>query len=399
MQKHKKDQLLKDTEANDFEVENIFPAFEKNSINLVFSADETYISYLAVAIASIIENSSLKYNYDVVILHQTLQDYQKRFILSLAENVSNISIRFFNMEMYVEKYSVDSLGTFNHITFSSYFRLFIGKIFSQYSKILYLDCDLVVNKDIAELFNIDMGKYPVAAAKDTIVCNSLICPGFDENVWNDFKKYMNDSSGFRDITNYFNSGVMIINIAKYNEVKLEYLLNVAKKNSRYFLDQNVMNAVFENNYYLLPPAWNLQWHVGFLVRDFKQRLLPELLDLYENSEVMPNIIHYTSHIKPWNNPHHTFADIWWKYARKTPFYETFVSDLCKYNLITTEKHGEILGTSDLRKIMDFNKHKMRYIRYSILSVITFGKYRKTYEQKKQKMKKHLEEVKHLIKKA
>ena len=53
MQKYEKELRRTDIEANNLDEENIFPAFEKNSINLVFSADETYISYLAVAIASI----------------------------------------------------------------------------------------------------------------------------------------------------------------------------------------------------------------------------------------------------------------------------------------------------------------------------------------------------------
>ncbi|MCW1562488.1 hypothetical protein OLS58_00140, partial [Campylobacter jejuni] len=32
-------------------------------------------------------------------------------------------------------------------------------------------------------------------------------------------------------------------------------------------------------------------------------------------------IHYCDYFKPWNSPHLPKADIWWHYARQTPFYE------------------------------------------------------------------------------
>ena len=35
-----------------------------------------------------------------------------------------------------------------------------------YNKILYLDCDIIVNSDISELYNINIDDYMLAAAQD-----------------------------------------------------------------------------------------------------------------------------------------------------------------------------------------------------------------------------------------
>ena len=43
------------------------------------------------------------------------------------------------------------------------------------------------------------------------------------------------------------------------------------------------------------------------------------------------IIHYANETKPWYNPEDIFADIWWKYARLTPFYESLLLKLIEKN--------------------------------------------------------------------
>lgn len=379
---------------NNYEIEHVHPIYGKDSINLVFSTDKNYISYLSVTISSIIANSTENKNYDIIILYQEMYDYQKRFILSLMKNHLNVSIRLFNMNEYTKKYSLDRLFTANHISLSAYFRLFVGKIFAEYDRILYLDCDLVVNKDIAELFHTDMKGYPIAAALDTAVCNSLESKGFDIGAWRNFKKYMADTLGFFDVTHYFNSGVMIIDIAGFNEVEFDYLIDLAQRNNRFFHDQNVMNAAFENNYYLLPQTWNYQWHVKIFFLDFKKKLPCDFIELCETPDGLPNIIHYTSHEKPWKNPYHTYADVWWKYARGTPFYEIFLRELCK-NSVSNALTGPI-DSDFLKEIMSYNYHKWLYFKYKILSKVTYGKTRQKYRQLKKDIKWRLKNVKQAL---
>lgn len=207
---------------------------------------------------------------------------------------------------------------------------------------------------------------------------------------------MQENLGFISQKTYFNSGVMIIDIDKFNDIELDYLIDLAKRNNEFFHDQNVLNAAFENNYYQLPAIWNFQWNIKFhsINGCYKNMLPTDVLALYEDYDIIPAIIHYTSHEKPWKNPYHSFADIWWKYARKSPFYEIFLKDLtCNKSTVTASD----LTKSILSKILTYKKDKLRYYRYKILSKITFGKMRKHYKRKKKELKRQLKEFRKFLK--
>ncbi len=366
---------------NKYETDRVVPIFdEKNSVNLVFSTDKNYISYLAVTLQSIVENSSSKRNYDIIILCNDICEYQKRLILAIAVNRPNISIRFFNMDDYIEQYNLKNLLAINHITVSAYFRLFVGKIFQHYTKIIYLDCDLVVTTDIAKLFDTDIQDYPIAACLDTVISHSLHVTCFDDNVWGIFKKYMADCLGFMDHRHYFNSGVLIIDIPRFNGIDFDHLLELAKNNTKFFHDQNVLNAAFENDYFQLPQTWNFQWNIKFHGSDYKSKLSPSNLEMYESYDYTPSIVHYTSHVKPWNEPHHSFANIWWQYARLSPFYEIILKDLLVKRATAPQKQNK------KNKVSKYLKRK-RYIRckyhwYRLLSHISSGKLQIKYLNKK-----------------
>ena len=382
---------------NSYHTEKVKPIYN-NSINIVMATDCNYVTYLGVTIQSIVDNSSLQNNYDIIILYSGIYDYQKRFLLSIVKEKENISLRFFNMDEFIRKYELNKFFTVNHISLSAYFRLFVGKIFHEYKKIIYLDCDLVVTTDIAKLGNLDIAGYPVAAALDISIHNSLPISGYDSERWKIFKKYMADNLNFTTPQKYFNSGIMIIDIEKFNDMDFEYLLDLAKRNNRFFHDQNVLNAAFEDNYFQLPQEWNFQWNIKFHSTNdcYKTRLETSEVKLYDSYDIMPAIIHYTSHEKPWKNPYHSFANIWWKYARKTPFYEIILKDLIsgtsKQNFLTSD-----LTKSTLLQIISYPKNKIRYWRYKLLSKITLGNMRKHYKQKKKELKERIRQVRRFLK--
>ncbi len=361
----------------------------KESINIVFSADKNYIPYLSVAVQSIIDCSSTRYNYDIIILYTDIIEYQKRFLLSMLKDFPNISIRFFNMNGYIDKYDLDKLFTERYLSLSAYFRLFMGKIFEAYKKVIYLDCDLIVTRDIAELFEINIGHHAIGAAYDLGFTNKL----YNEDYTCSFKKYLLEKFNFSHLEKYFNSGVLLVNIEEFNKVNLEYLLDLAQRNNQFFHDQNVLNVAFENNYFRLPQTWNLQWHIKFQCSNYQKKLIKEESALYDDFQYVPAIIHYTSNEKPWKYPHHSFANIWWQYARISPFYEIILK-----NLTSENSSQPIVTKSIFLQILSHKKDKVRYWRYKILSKITFGKMRKKYKQKKKEMKEKLKQIKNFIKK-
>ena len=80
----------------------------------------------------------------------------------------NISIEFVDLNYYIEKIK-DKLYTRDYYSKTTYFRLFIPNLYPQYNKVLYLDSDITILSDVADLYNIDIGDNLIAAAPDDVI--------------------------------------------------------------------------------------------------------------------------------------------------------------------------------------------------------------------------------------
>ena len=83
-------------------------------------------------------------------------------------------------------------------TIATYYRLFIPELFPNYEKIIYLDTDILLLKDISSLYLTDLGQNYLAAAVD-VAATSL-------TFYKDFMKKFNLQG------EYFNDGVLVFNI-------------------------------------------------------------------------------------------------------------------------------------------------------------------------------------------
>lgn len=370
------------------------PYFIQNNIPIIFATDQNYVAALSVAIQSLVMNISKENNYDIIILYSQLYDYQKRMLYNIVEKHNNVSLRFINMDEYISAYSLDKLLHINHITTAAYYRLLASSIFSNYNKILYLDCDIVITQDIANLYNLDIQNKSIGACLDFCISNSL-----DKTILkNGFENYIKNTLNIQDMKQYINSGVLIINIQKWKKLNIEpYLLQLAQVNNRFFHDQNVLNSAFYNDIFIIEPTWNFQYHIKFFAGNYAKEINPEIVHFFDDIKKTPAIIHYTSHVKPWNELHHTFSSIWWCYAKKSPFYEMIIQNLCKTNNKNTTIIKQVPDISMMRDVANYSKNRFNYYRCKLLSKITFGKIRKHYKDKKKKLKAQIKAVKKFLK--
>lgn len=121
-------------------------------------------------------------------------------------------------------------------------------------KVLYLDVDLIFQTDISELYNIDLGENIIAAALDRY-------KDFG-HPWGGVRNYK--ELGFTADMPYLNTGVMLIDTAKWREnnitTKTINAINHYKKYS-HLADQYGLNVVFGSlPWIVLPQHWN---HVSF----------------------------------------------------------------------------------------------------------------------------------------
>ena len=263
----------------------------KNEIPIFFSTDDEYIAYLDVAIASLIDNASREYNYRLIILNTGLR--QENIDKIMQNTCDGFAIEFADISSRLEDIKSKFKDVY-HFSVVTYYRLFIASLFPQYGKVIYLDCDLVVLGDISKLYNVEMGDNVIAAGPEAYVRNT-----------EEFRLYADKALGV-DPDRYVNAGVLVIDLAKFMEHRIEEsFVELINKYDFDLLDpdQAYLNYLCRGRIYELPDSWN-----------------KEPVPLSRGGE--KNIVHYALYKKPWQYDDVTDGEYFWQYAENSPFYDT-----------------------------------------------------------------------------
>ena len=303
--------LFKNTERQ----EELFPAFVQKNVAIAFAADDRFVPCLAVTLASVIQNASGKNNYDILILTTDISEVNRGLLLSLALGRENFSIRFVNPERIVGKFKPYLHWHFGHI--ETYFRLIIPELLPRYDKVLYLDSDMVVETDIANLFNEDPGCFLLAASHDADTA------GLYNGYWKDRKIYTDTVLRLKEPYQYFQAGTLLINLEEFRRLySAREMLDFASKEKWQLQDQDVLNKLCEGRVKYVDMSWNVMVDYNGIRINKIIALAPQWLNrMYMESRKAPKIIHYAGPQKPWLCPEMDFGGEFWKYAKLTPFYE------------------------------------------------------------------------------
>jgi len=293
--------------------------FFSNEVSCVFATDNFYAPYLAVTIESIVENSSPKNTYGIYVLEEDLS-YENKYKLKLLEK-NNVKIEFVNVKDFINQYR-PILHIHAYVTIATYFRFFISDLFKNFDKLVYLDCDIIVNCDIADLYNIDLNGNIAACVRDIQIASWNF-----QNLIKDREYYLNVLK-LDKIDNYFNAGVMVFDVRKLVEFKCkEKCINLLQKIKQpKYSDQCIMNSVLKDNVLLINLEWNFQNSIAKPINiqnNYKNLFNEYLRQEVINAQNNPKIIHYICK-KPWENLDIINSEKFWEYARKTPFYEVII---------------------------------------------------------------------------
>lgn len=307
----------------------LYPAFGKDAeIPIVVSSSNAYAPFLAVLVRSIEENAGGDHNYDIIVLEDEITDQNKRKVLSLIEGRANINLRFVPAKRYLEK---RNFYTAMHVTEMTYLRLAIVDILSEFDKAIYLDCDIVVNRDLALLFQVDLKDNYLGAAVDTIMAGFY---GMGS------KEQANYNEKFLSINKpelYFNAGVLLMNLREIREsFSGSDLLEIASEREWKWFDQDVLNKISLGRVLFLNQKWNVmvQSHSG--QKDLTEFYAPlSIYNKYKESLLDPWIVHYAGHFIPCYSPDVDCGEYFWKYAQKTPFYHSILSIMMQSSVMTT----------------------------------------------------------------
>jgi len=306
------------------------PAYTGESVKIALTAEYSYVPYVAVLLQSILECASAQRDYDIVILHTGITADRQRVLCGMGRD--NVSIRFCDITDHVK--GLD-LKVHHHLTKEVFSRYFLPEVLAGYDKVLYLDADTVVMRDVAGLYDTDVNGFYSAAVRDL---DMVGCCRMDGRM----REYVKKTVGMRRITDYFQGGVQLLNLA---EIRKNYccldFVECTKRRSWKYLDQDVMNRMFQGRVRYLPQRWNvlMNWEYGGRSRmDIISRAPAALYRQYVRARENPGIIHYAGAYKPWDIPDCDFAQEFWDYARRTPYYESIL-----YERVFAKTDGGVSG--------------------------------------------------------
>ena len=263
---------------------------ENNNVIPIFMAvDNNYIPFLGVALKSIIDNVSQQNRYEIKVLYTSVTEENKKKIEEYQ--TENVGIEFVNLSYKLQEIQ-EKLYTRNYFSNTTYFRLFIPELYPDYDKAVYIDSDTITLVDIARLYNTEMGDNLIAGIPDGAVQAIPI-----------FQDYVEKVVGVSNYNNYFNAGIIVMNLKALREYKFQekFLYMLEKIKFEVAQDQDYLNRLCKGRVKLLGFEWNRMPAMG-------------------EQEGELNIIHYNLGCKPWYFDNVLYQEHFWKYAEKTRFY-------------------------------------------------------------------------------
>lgn len=263
-----------------------------NTIPIFFAVDDGYIPFLAVAIESILAHASKENYYIIKILYTNISDKNKRKIKKYENDILNIE--FVDLTYYINEVK-DKLYTRDYYTKTTYFRLFLPDLYPQLDKVLYLDSDITVLTDIADLYNINVKDNLVAAAPDDVIQNEPV-----------FQEYVEKVVGVSDYRHYFNAGILVMNLDELRKFKFQEKFLYLLETTKYAVvqDQDYLNRMCKGRVKLIDNTWNR---------------MPIGGDIIPREEI--KLIHYNLAYKPWHFEDILYKEYFWETAQKTDFFD------------------------------------------------------------------------------
>lgn len=267
------------------------------SIPIFLASDDNYAPYVCTMMFSILDNTKTKINFYV--LDGGITNKSKKLIKESLKCFKHYTVEYIDMK----NYGLEKFPNLRHYSLNTFSRYFIPKIKPKLGKILYMDVDIIVKGDIAELYNHDLGEYPLGAILEDFYTNNY--------------KYLKASiyPDYKGGSNYFNAGVLLIDVQKFiqNNISqrcIDLTVEIGDKLS--CADQDIFNIIFENNFKKLDYKYNyMPDHFDYL-----KKLHPDRAEQIRSDAV---VLHYT-HCKPWFYGSVADEDFW-KVANRTKFFE------------------------------------------------------------------------------
>lgn len=283
----------------------------KNIAHIVYGSDDKFAEILGVSLVSLYENSKDMNEICVYILDSGISLENKKKLDSIPKKYGRKSLEYIVAKNISKELNIDV--EMDRGSLSQYARLFVSSLLPQeLERVLYLDCDIIINKSIKNLWTIDMRGKTIAALMDA------------------FSKYYRSNIELQPNDIMFNSGVMLIDLNRWKEQKVEKRLMefIIKHNGKIQQgDQGALNSILSKDTYCFEPRFNsVTIFYDFTYEEMMTYRKPP--EFYSKDEIKlavdePVIIHFTTSFlsrRPWiEGCEHKYLDKWLKYKNLSPW--------------------------------------------------------------------------------
>lgn len=259
-----------------------FPDRDAPPVHLLLCANHSYLPHAAVAAVSAAEATR------AVPLHVHLftcdADADRDGLLRTTLR----SYPHVRLEVHVvDRGQIAGLGGNGHVTSDAFLRFLAADILPpDVTRVVYIDSDVVVLRDLRELAAADLGGKPVGAVEDI-----------------DWRSVSPDGRlsalGLGPDERYANSGVLVMDLDAWRREGLHRaIFEYARRAGEglVYVDQDALNVVLRNRIAFLDRRWNVQ---AMMYGGALRRMMPAVVAACRDALLNPGIIHFTTSEKPW----------------------------------------------------------------------------------------------------
>lgn len=265
-------------------------------INILCATDDNYVPWCGIMLTSLFKNNS-ESRFRVFVLTDKMSEANVADMEALAGSYGQ-SIHIVRVDPAALRDC--PIRAKDHVSLATWYRLLAPVLLPEdVSKILYLDCDVVIDGPVRELWNEDLSDVAVAAVIDE---DYLGLPKYERLGLDPHKRY-------------FNAGVLLLNMEYWREhgVMERCFRCVSAMPEKLLLhDQDTLNVVLQDEVRLLAVKYNFQ--TGFLYAGTAMEVSVAME--VRRTVNSPVVIHFTGKRKPW------LAHYYHPYVQKFLYYRS-----------------------------------------------------------------------------